>query len=112
MSLIDDYISGFPEPVQVILQQIRQIIQEEAPEATEAFTYKMPTFKLKKNLVHFAAYKKHIGFYPTPSGISNFQNELSDFETSKGAIKFPLDKEIPFELIRKIVRFRVQEMKK
>ncbi len=110
---IDEYIAGFPENVQIILGKMRQVIQESVPEAEETISYGMPTFKLKGNLVHFAAYKKHIGFYPTPSGIENFKEELSPYKSSKGAVQFPLDKPIPLDLLRKIVIFRVQEnMKK
>ena len=106
---IDEYITGFPENVQIILEKMRKVIQESAPEAEETISYGMPTFKLKGNLVHFAAYKKHIGFYPTPSGIENFKEELSPYKSSKGAVQFPLDKPIPLDLLRKIVIFRVQE---
>lgn len=106
---IDDYISTFPENVQEILKKLRQAIRESAPEAKEAISYKIPTFKLNGNLVHFAAYKKHIGFYPTPSGIEAFKIELSPYEVSKGSAKFPLDNPIPYELVKKIVEFRVKE---
>ena len=106
---IDQYISIFPEDIQEILQEIRSTIQQAAPGAEEAISYQMPTFKLKGNLVHFAAYKKHIGFYPAPSGIERFKNRLTDYETSKGAIRFPLDKPIPLDLISDIVAFRVTE---
>ena len=106
---IDQYISIFPEDIQEILQEIRSTIQQAAPGAEETISYQMPTFKLKGNLVHFAAYKKHIGFYPAPSGIERFKNRLTDYETSKGAIRFPLDKPIPLDLISDIVAFRVTE---
>jgi uncharacterized protein YdhG (YjbR/CyaY superfamily) len=106
---IDQYITAFPPDVQAILQQIRQTIREEAPDATEAISYQMPTFKLKGNLVHFAAFKNHIGFYPTPSGTAQFQKELAPYQHAKGSIRFPLDEPIPYDLIRAIVRFRVQE---
>lgn len=106
---INDYISKFPENVQEILKKLRQTIRESAPKAKEAISYKIPTFKLNGNLVHFAAYKKHIGFYPTPSGIEAFKIELSPYEVSKGSVKFPLDKPIPYELVKKIVEFRVKE---
>jgi uncharacterized protein YdhG (YjbR/CyaY superfamily) len=106
---IDDYISIFYEDVQHILQDLRQTISEAAPQAQEAISYQMPTFKLNGNLVHFAAYKKHIGFYPTPSGIEAFKEELAPYKSSKGAVQFPLDKPIPFELVSKIVQFRVTE---
>ncbi|MCB0495307.1 MAG: DUF1801 domain-containing protein [Cyclobacteriaceae bacterium] len=106
---IDDYITEFADPVQKLLRQMHSVIKEEAPEATEAISYAMPTFKLNGNLVHFAGYKSHIGFYPAPSGILAFEKELTGFKTSKGAIQFPLDNPLPVELIRKIVRFRVKE---
>ncbi|MEZ6060366.1 MAG: DUF1801 domain-containing protein [Planctomycetaceae bacterium] len=103
---IDDYIAGFPLDVQDILQRIRALIAKEAPDAQEAMKYRIPTFVLNGNLVHFAAFAKHIGFYPTPSGIEHFREELSGYPSSKGAIQFPLDGKIPFTLIRKIVKFR------
>ncbi|WKY45125.1 DUF1801 domain-containing protein [Eubacteriaceae bacterium ES2] len=106
---IDDYILQFPEAIQVILSQIRQTIREQAPEATEKISYQMPTFYLNGNLVHFAAYKKHIGFYPAPSGIEAFKDELSVYKSAKGSVQFPLDKPVPLELIKKIVLFRVEE---
>jgi uncharacterized protein YdhG (YjbR/CyaY superfamily) len=106
---IDEYIASFPSEIQNILQTIRTVIQEIAPNAIEAITYSMPTFKLNGNLVHFAAMKNHIGFYPAPSGIKAFENELKPYKTSKGAIQFPLDKEIPLNLIAKITEFRVTE---
>jgi uncharacterized protein YdhG (YjbR/CyaY superfamily) len=107
---IDEYILKFPPETQKILNQIRDVIKLAAPEATETFSYQMPTFKLKENLVHFAAYKHHIGFYPTPSGIKAFKNEISGYKWAKGSVQFPIDKEIPYELISKIVKFRVQEV--
>ncbi|MFX1379018.1 MAG: iron chaperone [Promethearchaeota archaeon] len=106
---IDEYISNFPEKIQEILQKLRKIISNSAPDAKEAISYQMPTFKLNGNLVHFAAHKNHIGFYPTPSGIEAFKSELSPYEVSKGSIKFPLKKPFPFDLVRKIVEFRVKE---
>jgi uncharacterized protein YdhG (YjbR/CyaY superfamily) len=106
---IDEYIAGFPEEVQGKLEEIRSTIKMAAPEAEEAIKYQIPTFLLEGILVHFAGYKKHIGFYPTPSGIEKFQSELSVYEGAKGSVKFPLDDPIPFELISKIVKFRVQE---
>ena len=95
--------------VTVTPRQIRAIIREEAPDAIEAISYQMPTFKLTGNLVHFAAFKHHIGFYPTPSGTEKFQKEISPYQSGKGSIQFPLKQPIPYELIRKIVRFRVAE---
>ena len=106
---IDEYIAKFPREIQVKLDKLRQIIKEAAPNASETISYQMPTFKLNGNLVHFAAFKKHIGFYPTPSAIIAFEKELSPYHTSKGAIQFPLDKQIPYELVEKIVRYRVKE---
>lgn len=106
---IDEYIVGFPEDVQAILQAIRQTIKAAAPQAEEAISYQMPTFKLKGNLVHFAAFKNHIGFYPIPSGIEQFKEELAVFKQGKGSVQFPLDKPMPFDLIRRIVLFRVEE---
>jgi uncharacterized protein YdhG (YjbR/CyaY superfamily) len=106
---IDEYIAGFPKDVQEILEKIRTTIRKAAPDAEEAIKYQMPTFVLKGNLVHFAAYKKHIGFYPAPRGIEKFKDELSAYEGAKGSVRFPLDKPIPYDLISRIVAFRVQE---
>ena len=106
---IDEYISGFPEDIQTLLQQIRVTIREAAPEAEEAIKYAMPTFVLNGNLVHFAAFKNHIGFYPVPSGIEAFKKELSFYKGAKGSVQFPLDKPMPLELISRIVQFRVNE---
>jgi uncharacterized protein YdhG (YjbR/CyaY superfamily) len=107
---IDEYIKEFPNDVQDRLQKIKKTIKESAPEAEEKISYAMPTFVLKgHNLVHFAAYKKHIGFYPTPSGIEKFKDKISAYEWSKGAVQFPLDKQVPYDLIREIVAFRVKE---
>jgi uncharacterized protein YdhG (YjbR/CyaY superfamily) len=106
---IDEYITSFPEKIQKILQELRAVIKTSAPEAEEKISYQMPTFTLKGNLVHFAAYKNHIGFYPTPSGIQAFKQELSVYEGAKGSIRFPIDKPLPLELISQIVKFRVAE---
>ncbi len=106
---IDEYIAGYPEDVQAILSKIRATIREEAPEAEETIKYRMPTFMLDGNLVYFAAFKNHIGFYPIPTGIEKFKKELSAYKTARGSVQFPLDKPIPYALIRKIVRFRVKE---
>jgi len=106
---IDEYIAGFPDDVQEILQKIRMTIREAAPDAEETISYQMPTFTLKGNLVHFAAYKKHIGLYPAPRGIEKFKKELSAYEGAKGSVRFPLDKPIPFGLISRIVKFRVKD---
>ena len=109
---IDEYIKTFPKDVQEILMELRYVINSAAPEAQEAISYQIPTFKLNGNLVHFAGYKNHIGFYPTPSAINEFKNELSQFQVSKGAIKFPIGKPIPFDLVRRIVEYRVLENSK
>jgi len=106
---IDEYISQFSEEIQEKLQQIRSVIRAEAPDATEKISYQMPTFYLFGNLVHFAAFKNHIGFYPTPSGILEFDEELAPYKTGKGSVNFPLDQPIPYELIARIVRHRVEE---
>jgi uncharacterized protein YdhG (YjbR/CyaY superfamily) len=106
---IDEYIAGFPPDVQDILEKIRMTIREAAPDAQETIKYQMPTFTLKGNLVHFAAFKKHIGFYPLPTGIEQFKDELSVYKGGKGSVQFPLGKPIPFDLISRIVKFRVQE---
>ena len=108
---IDAYIAVFPEDVQAILQQVRRTIHEAAPEATEAISYQMPTFKLNGNLVHFGAFKNHIGFYPVPSGMAAFEEELAAYKQGKGSVQFPLNKPMPLDLIRRIVEFRVQESK-
>ena len=108
---IDAYISSYDEVVQLILKELRRVIKEEAPDATEKISYQMPTFYLNGNLVHFAVQKNHIGFYPAPSGVAAFKEELTEYKTSKGAIQFPLTKPIPYELVRRIVRFRVEEAK-
>lgn len=106
---IDEYIAAFPDDVQAILQELRTTIREAAPQATETINYGMPTFQLQGNLVHFAAYKNHIGFYPTPSGIEAFQSELSGYKGAKGSVQFPLDQPPPLGLVRRIVAFRVAE---
>ena len=106
---IDQYIAVFPDEIRELLQRVRITIKKAAPEAEEAIKYRMPTFTLKGNLVHFAAFKNHIGFYPTSSGVTNFQKELSSYPTSKGAVQFPYSQSVPFELIAKIVKFRVRE---
>ena len=106
---IDEYIGSFPKEVQFHLQQIRNFIKQAAPEAGEVINYGIPTFVLNGNLVHFAAYKNHIGFYPAPSGIKAFEKELSIYKGAKGSVQFPLDKSMPLSLITKIVKFRVKE---
>lgn len=106
---IDEYIQMFPDDIQVILESLRQTIRKAAPEAEETISYQMPTFKQNGALVHFAAFKKHIGFYPTPSGIEAFKEELSAYEGSKGTVRFPIDRPIPLDLVTEIVKFRVRE---
>ena len=108
---IDEYIAPFPDEVKTILEEIRALVHELAPEATEALSYGIPTFKINgKILVHFAGFKKHIGFYPTPTGIERFAEELSAYEGGKGSVKFPLNQPVPYDLIQKIVIFRVNEL--
>jgi uncharacterized protein YdhG (YjbR/CyaY superfamily) len=112
MDEIDFYISNFPEEVQRLLHQIKTIIHEEAPEADEGIAYGMPAYKTnKKPLVYFAGFKNHIGLYATPSGHEAFQKELSEYKQGRGSVQFPLDQPIPFDLIRRIVAFRVEENK-
>ncbi len=106
---IDAYIQSFPPDIQKILEQLRRIIHENAPGAEEAVSYGMPTFKLHGNLVHFAAFEHHIGFYPTPSGIEAFEKELAPYKHAKGSVQFPLDNPIPYDLVKRIVQFRVKE---
>lgn len=106
---IDEYIAQFPPDVRNILIKLREIIHEAAPDATEKISYQMPTFWLNGNLVHFAAFKNHIGFYPTPDGIIGFKDELSIYKNAKGSVQFPLDRPIPYDLISRIVRFRIAE---
>lgn len=108
---IDEYINAFTSEVQDILKEIREVVRETAPEATETISYGIPTFKLSGNLVHFAAYKNHIGFYPAPSGMEEFKKEVASYKTGKGTMQFLLDKPIPYELISEIVQFRVAENK-
>jgi uncharacterized protein YdhG (YjbR/CyaY superfamily) len=106
---IDEYIAAFPADVQKILQEMRATIHAAAPDATEKISYQMPTFFLKGNLVHFAAFKNHIGFYPAPHGIEAFQDEMSAYEGSKGTVRFPIDKPLPLDLIRGVVQYRAAE---
>jgi uncharacterized protein YdhG (YjbR/CyaY superfamily) len=108
-SSIDEYIRAFPRDVQKKLADLRSTIRRAAPDAVEKIAYRMPTFFQKKNLVHFAAYQHHIGFYPTPSGIDAFKDELTRYVTSKGAIQFPIDEPLPLDLVTRIVKFRVAE---
>ena len=106
---IDEYIASFPADVQKTLQELRAVIKAAAPDATEKISYQMPTFFLHGNLVHFAAYKKHIGFYPAPRGIEAFKQELSMYKGAKGSVQFPIDQPLPLELVSRIVKFRVAE---
>lgn len=106
---IDDYILSFPPEVQEILKTLRKVIKESAPDAVEKMSWQMPTFVLHGNLVHFAAYKNHIGFYPAPSGIDAFKQELSEYKGAKGSVQFPLNKPLPYDLVSKIVKYRVAE---
>jgi uncharacterized protein YdhG (YjbR/CyaY superfamily) len=106
---IDEYIALFPKDIQKKLEEVRATIKAAAPEAKEKISYQMPTFDLEGNLVHFAAHTNHIGFYPQPSGIEAFKEELSMYESAKGSVQFPLDKPLPLKLISKIVKFRAFE---
>jgi uncharacterized protein YdhG (YjbR/CyaY superfamily) len=106
---IDEYIANFPKDVQAILQKIRKVIKKAAPDAQETINYQMPTFTLNGNLVHFAAFEKHIGFYPTPTGIEKFKKEIDAYKNAKGSVQFPLDQPIPYDLISRITEFRVME---
>jgi uncharacterized protein YdhG (YjbR/CyaY superfamily) len=106
---IDEYIALFPEDIQKKLQDLRAVIKAAAPEAQEKISYQMPAFALKGNLVYFAAFKNHIGFYPAPRGIEAFKEELSAYKGAKGSVQFPLDQPLPFDLISRIVKFRVAE---
>ena len=106
---IDEYIADFPADVQKLLEKIRRTIRKAAPGAKEAIKYQMPTFILNGNLIHFAAFKKHIGLYPAPRGIEEFKDEMAPYLGAKSTLRFPLDKPIPFDLITRIVKFRVQK---
>lgn len=108
---VDDYIANFPRDVQDILKQVRAAVKKAAPDAEETIKYRIPTFVLHGNLVHFAALQNHIGFYPTPSGIEEFKRELAGYKYAKGSVQFPIDKPMPLGLIEKIVTFRVNEAK-
>ena len=108
-STIDGYIRGFPRDVQDKLSDLRSTIRRAAPDAVEKIAYRMPTFYQKKNLVHFAAYEHHIGFYPAASGIAAFKDEMTGYVTSKGAVQFPIEEPLPLELVARIVKFRIAE---
>ncbi|HSL30775.1 MAG TPA: DUF1801 domain-containing protein [Anaerolineales bacterium] len=106
---IDEYINSFSDDVQSILNELRQTIRDAAPEAEETINYQIPTFTLNGNLVHFAAFPNHIGFYPTPGGMEAFEEELSRYKRAKGSVQFPIDEPLPLPLIRRIVEYRVKE---
>ena len=106
---IDEYIRQFEPEVREKLERLRAVIKEAAPDAVEKISYQMPTFYLYGNLVHFAAFKSHIGFYPAPSGIEVFNEEIAKYKWAKGSVQFPMEQPIPYELIERIVRFRVAE---
>jgi uncharacterized protein YdhG (YjbR/CyaY superfamily) len=108
---IDEYIAEFPPETQSVLQEVRALIKELVPNAVETMSYAIPTFDLnKKHLIHFAGYARHIGFYPTPSGIRAFQDEIKSYKASTGAVQFPLDQPLPRDLIKRMVEFRVEEI--
>lgn len=109
LNTIDEYIMQFSPEIQEILKNLRNIVKEAAPEAKESMSWQMPTFVLHGNLVHFAVHKNHIGLYPGPSGIETFKDDLSSYKSSKGAVQFPMGKPMPYELISRIVKFRVSE---
>lgn len=109
-STIDEYIALYPPEVQEILRKVREVIHAAAPEATEAIKYGIPTFVLGGNLVHFGAFKEHLGFFPTPSGIEAFHDELAKYAQSKGTIRFPYSQPIPYDLITRVVKARVKEV--
>jgi uncharacterized protein YdhG (YjbR/CyaY superfamily) len=104
-----EYMAMYPEDIRNRLEELRRVIRESAPQSEEAISYGIPTFKLNGNLVHFAAFKNHIGFYPTPSAIKAFRKELSSYKQAKGSVQFPLDEPLPLGLVKKIVAFRVKE---
>ncbi|MEZ4593605.1 MAG: DUF1801 domain-containing protein [Chloroflexota bacterium] len=106
---IDEYLAEFPAEVQEVLQKVREVVRTAVPQATEAISYGMPTFKLHGNLVHFGAFKTHLGFYPVPSGLEKFKAELAPYKGGKGSVQFPYDQPIPYDLIRKITLFRAAE---
>lgn len=109
---IDEYIATFPMDIQKKMQELRAVIKSSATDAVEKISYQMPTFYLNGNLIHFAAYKNHIGLYPTPNGIEAFSDELSKYKGGKGSKQFPLNEPLPLDLISRIVKFRVAENQK
>ena len=106
---IDEYIDGYPDKVRKILQKIRKTIQKAAPNATEVISYQMPAFKTNRVLIYFAAHEKHIGLYPAPRGVAAFKKELAAYAGGKGTVQFPLDQPVPYDLITRIVKYRVEE---
>lgn len=106
---IDEYIEDFPANVRKILQKIRKTIQKAAPDATEVISYQMPAFKLNRVFIYFAGYKKHVSVYPAPRGVAAFKKELAEYEGGKGTVQFPLDHPVPYDLITRIVKYRVEE---
>lgn len=109
LQTVDEYIAGFPKDTQKLLKQLRSTIRRAAPQAEEVISYQMPAYNFYGRLVYFAAYEKHIGFYPMPSAIEKFKKQLADYNTSKGTVQFPLDEPLPLALITKITAFRVNE---
>jgi uncharacterized protein YdhG (YjbR/CyaY superfamily) len=110
---IDDYISGFQPATRAVLEEVRALVRKTAPDAVETMSYGIPTFDLKKkHLVHFAGFERHVGFYPTPSGIEAFKDEIQGYTWAKGSVQFPLDAPMPLDLIRRMVEFRVEEVTK
>jgi uncharacterized protein YdhG (YjbR/CyaY superfamily) len=107
---IDEYIAGFPADIQKILQEVKEAIRSEAPGAAEKIGYGIPTFTLNGNLIHFAAFKNHIGLYPTPNGLEEFKEQLAGYKGAKGSVQFPLNQPMPIDLIKRITRFRVTKM--
>ncbi len=110
---IDEYIESFPENTRLLLEKIRETVRKAAPDAVESISYEIPTFKLNgKRLVYFGGWKDHVGFYSIPRGDPVFRKQVAPFETDKGALKFPIDKPFPYDLLKKLVRFRIEEIKK
>jgi uncharacterized protein YdhG (YjbR/CyaY superfamily) len=106
---IDGYIAGFPADVQKILQKIRKTIQKAAPDAKEVISYQMPAFRLNRVFIYFGGYTKHVSVYPAPRGVAAFKKELAEYEGGKGTVQFPLDQPVPYDLITRIVKYRVEE---
>lgn len=110
-STIDEYISQFPDSTAEILKKVRAVISETAPKATETISYQIPTFKLKENLVHFAGYEHHIGFYPGGAALESFKDQIQKYKHAKGSVQFPLSEPIPYDLIKQITKFRLDKVK-